>query len=326
MNRQLTVYANCSLGGMTSVYRGRALSQPDAKFDFLFLNDRNGMGAFRTLPNCSVRIVRKDQLPNYANFLLSTYEYDEVSITSVPDLPASLVHDRRTEICYEFHTPAARIVDHELTYLDLQAVDVIRTPSDWASSLVRQRLSHRQQQMKVVTVPNTADSKTFRPGGPVASTARRRSGIPVLWIGRFENVQKNYIDFVRVLSLLPDAYYGLMIGSLETDPGRLAQVLAAAGYYGVEDRLDVYLNVAQQDMGGIHRMVASRGGVFCSTSLSETFGFGVLEAGMSGVSVAAYEVGPIKEHAIGRVSYVPVGSIQELARAVRSLSETAQKQ
>lgn len=320
MKRVLSVYANCSLGGMTSVFRARALSQPNVHFDFLFLNDRGGLGAFESLPNCSVRIVRKDRLVNYVNFLLATFSYNEVSITSVPDLPGAIVWDGQTEICYEFHSPVPSIIDNEIKKLDFSAIDVIRTPSDWASALVRQRLPRRKH-VNVVTVSNIVDGDTFRPEGPLAPSAGRERGIPVLWIGRFENSQKNYVDFLRVMSLLPEEYYGIMVVSLETDPGRMAHMLGAAGYYGIEDRIDVYLNVAQQDMGGIHRMVARRGGVFCSTSLSETFGYGVAEAGRSGVSVAAYDVGPIKEHLIENVTYVPVGSLTEMARAIRSMSD-----
>lgn len=318
--RHLSVYANCSLGGMTSVYRARALSRPDVLFDFIFINDREGSGAFEALPNCSVRIVRKDRLADFVNYLLATREYEELSITSVPDLPGALVRQKATQVFYEFHAPAASIIDNELNKLDIDAVDTLRAPSDWASSLVRGRLGAASG-VNVVTANNIVDGKTFASEGPLAPSVGREDGMPVLWIGRFENAQKNYVDFLRVLSLLPEKYYGLMIGSLETDPERMGRVLGAAGYFGVEDRVDMYLNVAQQDMGGIHRMVADRGGVFCSTSLSETFGYGIVEAGRCGVPVAAYAVGPIKEHAIERVRYVPVGSIAGMAYAVRSLCD-----
>lgn len=319
MKRILSVYANCSLGGMTSVFRARALSQPDVHFDMVFMNDRGGISTFEALPNCSVRIVRKDRLAGYVNYLLSCFTYSEVSITSIPDLPAEIKWDGQVEICYEFHSPIPSIIDNEIKKLDFTAVDILRTPSDWASELVRQRLPRRQH-INVVTVPNIVDRATFQAEGRVASSNGRPEGTPVLWIGRFENSQKNYIDFLRVISLLPQNYYGLMIVSLETDPARMAQVLGAAGYYGVEDRLDVYLNVAQEDMGSIHRMVAARGGVFCSTSLSETFGYGVAEAGMSGVSIAAYDVGPLKEHNIAHARYVPVGSLKAMAEAVVEMS------
>ncbi|WP_342024275.1 glycosyltransferase [Arthrobacter citreus] len=306
---------------MTSVYRARALSRPDVHFDFIFLNDRGGLGAYESIPNCSVRIVARERLFNYVNYLLKNFTYSEISITSIPDLPAAIKWDGQIEVCYEFHSPIPSIIDAEIRKLDFGSIDVVRTPSDWASELVRQRLPRRQH-VQVITEHNIVDELTFRPAGEIAPTAKRENHIPVLWIGRFENSQKNYVDFLRVLSLLPEAYYGLMVVSLETDPTRMAQVLGAAAYYGVEDRLDVYLNVAQKDMGSIHRMVASQGGVFCSTSLSETFGYGVAEAGKCDVPVVAYDVGPLKEHTIQHVRYVPVGSLTGMAEGILHLSHT----
>lgn len=304
---------------MTSVYRARALAQPDVQFDLIFVNDRGGLATFEAIENCSVRIVRKDRLTNYVNYLLRVFAYREISITSIPELPAAIKWDGETEVCYEFHSPISSIIDNEMKKLSFASIDVLRTPSDWATDLVRQRLPRRQH-VNVVTVPNIVDHETFRPDGPIAPSNSRPEGIPVLWIGRFENSQKNYVDFLRVMSLLPDEYYGLMIVSLETDPARMAHVLGAAGYYGIEDRIDVYLNVAQGDMGSIHRMVSERGGVFCSTSLSETFGYGVAEAGNSGARVATYDVGPLRERDIEHVRYVPVGSLVGMAGAIRELT------
>lgn len=319
MKRTLSVYVNCSLGGMTSVYRARVLAQPEVHHDLVFLNDRGGQGAFEDIPNCSVRIVRKDRLKNYINYILSIYEYSGISITSLPELPSQIRWDGRMEVCYEFHSPIDSIIDKELDKLDLNSVDCIRTPSDWATDLVRSRLPRRKH-VEIVTVPNIIDGQTFQPRGNLSMASGRPSQIPVLWIGRFENSQKNYADFLRVVSLLPEEYFGLMVVSLETDPARMAQALGAAAFYGVEDRIDVYLNVAQADMGEVHRMVARRGGVFCSTALSESFGYGVAEARRSGVPVATYDVGPLREHGTDNARFVPVGSLTGMAKAVIGLS------
>lgn len=300
---------------MTSVYRARALENPDTQYDFVFLFDRGGLQTYEALPNCTVRIVRKDRLKNYINYLLSIFKYHEVSITSLPDLPAQLEWDGTTSIFYEFHSPIASIVEAELAKLSFDAVDEIHAPSEWAADFVRSRLPRRKH-VQVKSVPNMVDRTSFNLEGPSAQFLSRDGMTPLLWIGRFENTQKNYIDFLRVLKLLPDNFYGLMIASLETDPARMGSLLAAAAYYDVEDRVDVYLNVAQQEMGSIHRAVAERGGVFCSTALSESFGYGVAEAGACGASVVAYDVGPLREHPIEDYRLVPVGSLVGMAGAI----------
>ncbi|MBG6192412.1 glycosyltransferase involved in cell wall biosynthesis [Arthrobacter sp. CAN_A212] len=319
--RVLTIYTNCSLGGMTSVFRARALENPDVHYDFIFSFDRGGLQTYEALPNCSVRIVRKDRLANYVNYLLAHFTYQEISITSVPDLPGKLNWDGVTSVFYEFHSPVASIVEAELKILDLNAVDEIRAPSDWAADFVRSKLPRRKH-VSVRSVPNMIDKQSFGLDGPISENQTRPGMTPLLWIGRFENTQKNYIDFLRVLKLLPDHYYGLMVVSLETDPARTAAMLAAAGYYGVEDRTDIYLNVAQEEMGSIHRMVASRGGVFCSTALSESFGYGVAEAGACGVPVVGYDVGPLAEHQIEKRQLVPVGSLVGMSEAILASSNS----
>lgn len=313
--RVLTIYTNCSLGGMTSVYRARALENPETQYDFIFLFDRGGLQTYEALPNCTVRIVRKDRLKNYVNYLLSIFSYHEISITSIPELPGQLEWNGRTSVFYEFHSPIAGIVESELSRLDFDAVDEIRAPSEWAAEFVRSRLPRRKH-VRVRSVPNMIDKASFGPDGSVAAAQSRNAQTPLLWIGRFENTQKNYIDFLRVMKLLPDNFYGLMVASLETDPARMAALLAAAAYYGVEDRVDIYLNVAQQEMGSIHRMVAKEGGAFCSTALSESFGYGVAEAGACGASVVAYDVGPLREHPITNYRLVPVGSLVGMADAI----------
>ncbi|HMR10412.1 MAG TPA: hypothetical protein PKA88_31765, partial [Polyangiaceae bacterium] len=86
--RVLTFYTNCSLGGMTSVYRGRALENPDVQFDIVFSADRDGRSAFADLPNVDVRIVPPSRVASYLNWVISTVDYSEVRICTQKDLPA----------------------------------------------------------------------------------------------------------------------------------------------------------------------------------------------------------------------------------------------
>ncbi|NMR20531.1 glycosyltransferase family 4 protein [Cellulomonas fimi] len=320
MERVLSTYVNCSLGGMTSVYRARALANPSTRYDLVFTKDRGGESAFADLPNCNVRIVRPDRLKNYLSFALATVDYDLFTVTSQPELMNQVSAPARTKVVYEVHAPIETVVESEMRTLDVTRVDEIWAPSEWAADVVQQALPRRKH-ARVRAVPNLIDRTRFNPTAREVAPLRGRPGaIPVIWIGRMENVQKNYTDFLRVLRLLPPEYYGLLLFSFETDPARMSAVLGAAGMLGVEDRIDFYFNVPQQDVGALHRAVRDAGGVFCSTALSESYGYGVVEAGACGLPVAAYDVGPLSEHVLEDYRLVPVGDLRGMAHAVRALS------
>lgn len=313
--RILSYYANCSLGGITSVYRGRALRNPDVQFDLVFSADRDGRSAFTDLPNVDVRIVSPKKLVAYLNRVVSTVDYSEVRICTHKDLPGQLKAPVGTRVIYEVHSPMAKTVLAELGGLDVSAVDEVWAPSEWAAELVRSSLPRRRH-VPVRVRPNPVDTSRFTTALDSRLPLRRTGEVPVLWIGRFENQHKNYIDFLRVLKLLPEEFYGIMIVSLEEDPERFSRPILEASMLGVEDRLDLHLNIAQQDVADLHRAVAAAGGVYCSTALYETYGYAVVEASLCGVPVVAYQVGPLTDHQLVRYRLVPVGSVKELARAI----------
>lgn len=319
IRRVLSVYVNCSLGGMTSVYRARALAEPDTQFDLVFEHDKDGRSAFADLDNVEVRIVASSRLPNFVNWLARHNGYDVVTICGMPELPSRLDLPLQTRLAYEIHTPLAESVRSDVVRLDPARIDEIWTPSPWATELVKS-CTPRRKHLTVRTVTNPVDTRRFTADADTRAPLRRDGQIPVLWIGRLENTQKNYLDFLRVVKLLPERYYGLMVVSLDDNPARFAKSLTEAAMLGVEDRIDLMLNIAQQDVADLHRAVAQAGGVYCSTALSETFGYGVLEAGLCGVPVAAYDVGPLSDHHLDRYALVPVGSLRGLAEAIRGFA------
>ena len=320
IRRVLSVYVNCSLGGMTSVYRARALAEPDTQFDLVFEHDKDGRSAFSDLDNVEVRIVTSGRLPNFVNWVAKRNIYDLVTICGMPDLPARLDLPEQTRLAYEIHSPLPESVRRDVERVDAARIDEIWTPSPWATELVKS-CAPRRKHLTVRTVTNLVDTQRFTTDADTYAPLRRDGQIPVLWIGRLENTQKNYLDVLRVVKLLPDRYYGLMVVSLDDNPARFARSLADASMLGVEDRVDLTLNIAQQDVADLHRAVARAGGVYCSTALSETFGYGVLEAGLCGLSVAAYDVGPLSDHQLDRYALVPVGSLRGLASAIRGFAE-----
>lgn len=320
MKKILSTYVNCSLGGMTSVYRARALATPQTRYDLVFTNDRGGSSAFADLPNCTVRIIHQSRLHGYLAYALNTIDYDLFTVTSQPDVIDHVPTPPHTRVAYEIHSPIESIVSREVKLLDVSKVDEVWAPSEWAVRLVQSCLPRRKH-MTINCHSNLIDESRFSTEIKSVQPLGARPGMtPIVWIGRMENSQKNYIDFLRALRLLPSSFYGLMLFSLEKDPGRLSAVLGSAAMLGVEDRIDIYLNVAQQDVGGLHRAARDAGGVFCSTALSESFGYGVLEAGKCGLPVAAYDVGPLGEHDIDNLTLVPIGDLPALADAVKGLA------
>ncbi|QRQ79981.1 glycosyltransferase family 4 protein [Glutamicibacter protophormiae] len=319
MKRILTTYMNCSLGGMTSVYRGRCLHQPDVQFDHVFEFDRGGRDAFAAFPNATVRVIPGERTVNYFEFLLAQFEYQQLRITSRPELVNKLNVPESTSVIYEFHSPHPSIVTRELKTLDMSRIDEIWTPSDWASELVRSLLPARKH-ATIRTVPNLVDTGSFRADARGISPLDKRPGQkPVSWIGRLENTQKNYLDFLRILKLLPEDHYGVVIFSLEQTPDRLERFLGDAAMLGVLDRLEIYGNVPQMEVASTHRAVRDAGGVFCSTALNETFGYAVLEAALTGCPVVSYDVGPLAEHAVD-MRLTPVGDLLGTARAILELT------
>lgn len=316
----LTIYPNCSLGGMTSVYLNRCLDQPNEKFSFIFNNDRGGKNAFSDLSNADTRIVRKDRVLPYLKYVLSTIniEYTEIRITSLPDLPLAIKDSSSIRVVYEFHTSSVDIITKELNELSLDSVDEIWVPSLYLKYIVSSILDH---DITVKVIRNLANSDVFNLDNMPTMNFRFPSDeIPIFWIGRFDK-GKNYKDFLRVLSLLDNKYVGYIILSMEKEPNRYAEALGDVAIYQLNDRVKFLLNLTQQEVADLYKNSYEVGGIFCSTSLAESFGYGVLEAAMTGLPVVAYDVGALSEHIdYGyKIDMINVGDTVALANAIKDI-------
>ena len=319
--RYLTCYRNCSLGGMTSVFRGRAIQNQHDKFDFFFSEERGGIKAYTELKNVNLRIVREDRLISMINYCSNKFHYDIITICSMPNIINGIDVHKQIKVVYEIHSPIRSIIQKELLSIDLNKVHEIWTPSLWSADEIKYLIRH-QKPPKIVVKRNITDKTNFNCFSENSYLFSKRLGkIPILWIGRAENTHKNYIDLFRVLSILPEKFYAILILSLENDFTRIAKLLGHAAIYNVDQRIDIFNNVPQEQMGEIHRGVRNAGGIFCSTSFAESFGYAVVEASMCGLPVIAYNVGALCEHNIENYFLINVGDIKKMASQIITITK-----
>lgn len=320
MTKILSLYPNCSKGGMTTVYRTRALARPHDKHDFVFMNDRGGGEAFSSLPNTDYRIFTKGRFTPAVKYIADKFDYNEVRVTSMPEAATMLAESLPGKVVYEFHSSTVAIVESELSRLNLEALKIIQTPSDWLTNVVSRRVT-RDQTKKCVTVPNLVDRDTFNASVSPADRHLPEGAVPILWIGRFDK-GKNFNDFLRLMSLLPHNFIPIVVVSYETEPDRISKALQEARSYGIADRMLTHLNLSQKQLAALYTWTRNHGGLFVSTSLAESFGYSIAEALACGLPTIAFRVGGVPEvPTFGtRHELVPVGDVYQMATIAKSLS------
>lgn len=320
--RELIFYPNRSKGGVTTVIRGRAAADPGRHFDAVFLEERGGATAFDDLPNVESIVIRKDRSEAALKYLVSMREYERASVLSSPETVSHLAG--ALPVRYEFHSSDLKVVKAEIDAVNLDLIDEIAAPSEYMAEHVRSLLPkvHRR---KVIVIPNLVDEGTFSPqgpatffadgAGPAAADAR-----PLVWVGRLDR-GKGYRHFVRAVAALPENFYGIMVISLESGPDRVSAFLNECAAMGVQQRIQLYLNLPQQDLASLYRWARDCSGLAVSTSLLESFGYFVAEANACGLPVVAFELPVWREHKRRElIESVPIGSVHHLVQAIRSKS------
>ncbi|WP_161495163.1 glycosyltransferase family 4 protein [Advenella sp. S44] len=277
---------------MTTVYRNRAIAEPSVDFDFIFLRNFGGITSFNVLNNVNVTVIDHDNISEYLATEIRKVEYDEIRITTLHELVKKI---SSSKLIYEIHTSDFATIGKEFCQLDLSHLDEIWVPSQYSLNLVLPFVPGQWAE-KLKIVPNIVDTSIFCPEGTSLEFPQFGSVVrPLIWVGRFDRT-KNFRDFLTVVAELPTEYVGVMVASLENDVNRLAHVLYQIQSMRLERRIRIFFNVSQADMAGLYRFAVNRKGFFCSTSLSESFGYGVLEAALTGLPVIAYDVGALPEH------------------------------
>lgn len=317
--KELIVYPNCSKGGVTTVIRGRAAADPELALDAMFFEDRGGSNAFDDLPNVRASIIRKDRAKSALQYMAKTQHYDAVSVLSAPafvEALAGLVPLLR----YEFHSSDLSVIKSEIAQINFAQVDEILAPTQHMVGQITNLLPHIHRS-KLRVEPNLVDGRTFTVEGDANfynqdSRNEAPGGVPLVWVGRFDN-GKGFRYFIRLLASLPKEYFGVVVVSLEKDPARASAFLNECAAMGVSDRVQLFLNLSQEDLATLYRTARNRNGWAISTSLLESFGYSVAEATACGLRVAAFHLPVWQEHPRqSLITSVPTGSVQHLTGTV----------
>lgn len=314
---EVILYPNCSMGGMATVYRNRIRSQPQKQFKLIFLFDKGGKSYYDNLPNVELVIVRRDRLDSYLRYLTATIHINAAYITSLPDA-ANLLSDLKIKVNYEFHSSTDSILRKEIEKLDSKSLFRIQVPSNYLFNIIHGYIETEDKD-KVVIVPNLVDEHMFSFVENVDLNIDFDGRIPLVWVGRLDS-GKNVNDFLRALTLLEEHYVGIVILGLESDPQRFSKYIGYASTLGVADRIHTLVNLPQAGIASIYNKARIDGGYFVSTSLAESFGYGVQEALQTGLSTVAYDVGALSErvpHYGAQYHLVDVGDVAELVGVIR---------
>jgi len=299
---------------MSTVLRGRATNDTATTFDFLYHNEAGGRNSLAGTPNIMLHRVAKGRIDAMAQYLATTQSYRDISITSMPELANKVAGVRPDVVSYEVHSSDEGVVTKELAKLDPDRIAAIQVPSRFSA------------QMVAAVAPQFASRVSVRPnllpaveplGADQTTNFDFEGRTPLLWVGRLDK-GKNPNDFLRALALLPDIYTGIVVLSLENAPERISRFLGYAASLGLAKRIRVVMDLSPSRLAGLYAEVARAGGSFVSTSLMESFGYGVLEATSSGLRTVAYDVGALSEHgpSAAPLKLVDVGDVSGLVRAI----------
>ncbi|WP_409141976.1 glycosyltransferase family 4 protein [Cellulosimicrobium sp. RS] len=302
---------------MSTVLRGRATNDKATTFDFLFHNEAGGRASLAATPNIVLHRVAKGRINALAEYLASTQPYREISITSMPELANQVAGVRPDIVSYEVHSSDESVVTRELARLDSDRITTIQVPSRFSA------------QMVAAIAPNFASRVSVRPNllpavEPLAVGRTPHLNFegrkPLLWVGRLDK-GKNPNDFLRALALLPEDYIGLTVLSLENAPERISRFMGYAASLGLTKRIRVMMDLSPVRLARLYAEVARADGCFVSTSLMESFGYGVLEATSSGLRTVSYDVGALSEHGPSAApqKLVDVGDVRGLVQAISEL-------
>lgn len=308
-------YPNCSMGGVSSVIRGRAVASPESYFHFVAFYDKGGVEAFKDLPNVEVHIIQPSRIVKWINYVLEFHEIDEVSILSSPEIVDELEVPEGCQLVYEFHSSHLAAIEDELHKIDTRKPDLFRCPTQTMADSIG-RIVDSSVKKRLAVVPNLIDTRYFHAEYPVEGE-NQFSDTPLIWVGRLDK-GKGLKYALRTLAQLPDKYSLHAVFSLTDSPKELEEFLGEAYALGVHKRLHLYQNMSQEMMASFFQSAAISGGALLSTSLNESYGYVFHEATATGLPIYAFELPVLSEfpHILENSGVAAIGDIYGLADRV----------
>ncbi|HEY1796297.1 MAG TPA: glycosyltransferase family 4 protein [Stellaceae bacterium] len=294
MTKHLTIYENCSLGGIVSVIRERMrMLQPRGVEEyFYFLRDRGGVASLQSegarhvfvghlaVDNNVYNLIRQEGIPC-------------VTLFSHFHMARNLKRDG-LKVYLELHDcPPATVAPVGALK---GSFDKIVVPSAWSRDWVHAEAGIPFEDIEIV--PNFINTTIFRADNraPLATSHAR----PMLWVGRLDE-RKNWRDAVYIASLLKKRglrIQPIFVLSLRFEDEYVHDFIDQLALLGIEEESKVYYNLSQHDLAQMMRDLAHLGGCFLSTARLESFGLGIVEALACGLPVVASAVGAVPEHMV----------------------------
>jgi len=292
MTKHLTVYENCSLGGIVSVIRERFKAYQDHGIDqtLYFVKDKGGVQSLRSVGAENIYIGSKAVEVNISN-IVEMHGIETVALFSYSHMCRQLKR-QGLKVFLEIHDcPPATVAP----FANLRGgYEQIIVPSQWSKNWVNAEAGIPMAEITVV--PNMINNHCFYRDDrkPINHSAAK----PMLWVGRLDE-RKNWRDAVLVASILKKR--GLKVApffalTLLSEDNIVQEFFDQLALHGIDSDSRVYFNLQQSDLAAMMRDMAVQGGCFLSTARLESYGLGVVESMACGLPVVASAVGAVPEH------------------------------
>lgn len=312
-------------GGVETLNRQRCAALIAAGVNCHVLYLRSGAGLQNHNP-ATVHVLNEDA---QIKQLLDQQQFDAIVVTS-----DHIMLERLRRLGYSkllifegqgfgTHSQAVEALNLAAPYVKSFANAVLYPPTPHLVYLFKQvypRLRH-------FSFPNCFDTQAFR------YQKAPKLAYPVLaWVGRIE-ANKNWRGFleigVRMIARYPQMRLWLFEDSNLGEFAEKDKFTLALQELNLGSRLDIFANIPHNRMASYYSQIGDSGGLLCSTSRLEGFGYAVLEAMSCRCPVLATDSDGIKSFIIHGVTgrfYLPDQPEDAVAHAMELMAPPAKRE
>jgi len=291
--RIVFIYQFLTFGGVESIIKNRIKYLKEyAEIDLIFLYDLGAKDIFNDLP---VKLYIEKNIMKVKDLILNN-KYDIVVSIDTPQVHRILkMLPKYTEVILEIHTGYYENREYIREKNIPKNTKIIIVPSNHFKNLIEQEIAPLIIPIEIV--PNPVGEDFFNSEINFEIT-KNQDVIPILWIGRFDNL-KNWRESVKIFSLLLQEnkykFEFLFIGGYKSFNSEIKGFLDYLKKYKIMPFTIWLPYVNHQNIQKIYRLIDKRGGLFLSTSKSESFGLTVAESMASMCPIVASNIQAYKE-------------------------------